>query len=387
MAVRVSWLEKVLKPDSEAIAASFGWLEKFLTPESDRSARRRVDQFAAYRWNGEALTQDPVKDISSTGLYLLTKERWEAGTILTLNLQREGSLELDPARRITTQAKVVRCGPDGAGLTFLWSKDDPESRRWDTLLESLIEQTKPGDMLSLVRMVEAFAFLGRICSEGAEEIGEWVRTRASSHKVLNAVSIALKAGSLLGPGLASNRAKVNPALAVRILETGSSTDEEWLHGFWAGLLITSATPNGRERNLEFVELFSQLTTIPIRVFTVVCTRAAKIVSESGEVSAQPLTCKLEELAATVGARGPQIDRDLEVLCGFQLIERKSANASALLVSNEAYIKPTDLGLELFARCNGHRGSLREFYFQDSESRPAGTKATALVPGVSRHPRT
>jgi len=363
MAVRVSWLEKVLKPDSETIAASFGWLEKFLAPEADRPARRRVDQFAAYRWNGEVLTQDAVRDISSTGLYLLTKERWEVGTILTLNLQREGSLELDPARRITTQAKVVRCGPDGVGLTFLWLKDDPESRRWDTLLESLIDQTKPGDMLSLVRMVEAFAFLGRICSGGAEEIGEWVRTRASSHKVLNAVSIALKAENLLGPGLVSNRVKVNPLIAVRILEVGSSTDEEWLHGFWAGLLITSISPDGRDKtNLKFVELFSQLTSIPIRIFTVVCTRATKILSESGEVSAKPLTCNMEELVATVGSRGPQIERDLEALCGFQLIERRGANASALLMSNEAYITPTGLGLELFARCNGHRGSLREFYF-------------------------
>ena len=143
MGARVSWLEKVLKPDPEKIAASFGWLEKFLTPESDRAERRFVEQFAAYRWNGEALTQEAVRDISSTGLYVLTQERWQPGTILALTMQREGSLELDPARRITTQGKVVRNGTDGVGLTFLWSKDDPESRRWEALLESLIDQTKP----------------------------------------------------------------------------------------------------------------------------------------------------------------------------------------------------------------------------------------------------
>ncbi len=125
MAVRVGWLEKVLKPDTDPIAASFGWLEKFLAPEADRAERRRVDQFAAYRWNGESLSQDSVRDISSTGLYLLTRERWEPGTILTLTLQREGSLDLDPARRITTQAKVVRCGPDGAGSRFSGRKVIP----------------------------------------------------------------------------------------------------------------------------------------------------------------------------------------------------------------------------------------------------------------------
>lgn len=363
MAGRISWLEKVLKPDSDAIAASIGWLEKFVTPEADRAERRFVEQFAAYRWDGSALAQDMVRDISASGFYLLTKERWQPGTILAMTLQREGSLDLDPTRRITTQARVIRCGPDGVGFSFLWSKDDPESRQWESLLESLIEQTKPAEMLNLVRLVEAFAFLGRICSGGAKEIGEWVRTRASSYKVLNAVSIALKADNILGLGIATNRACVNPRIAVRILEVGSGTEEDWLHRYWAGLLITSVSADGRDKkNLEFVELLSQLTSIPLRIFTVVCTKATKVLTESGDVCARPLGCNLEELAATVGARGPQMERELEALSGLQLIERKrAASGPALLASNESYLTPTSLGLELFALCNGHRGALRDFY--------------------------
>src|SRR5262249_36049475 len=125
MGGRVSWLGKVLKPDPNTIAEAFGKLEKFLAPESDRAERRRVEQFAAYRWNGSDLAQDTVRDISSSGLYLLTNERWEPGTVLVLTLQREGPMDPDPARRITTQVKVVRCGTDGVGLSFLWSKEDP----------------------------------------------------------------------------------------------------------------------------------------------------------------------------------------------------------------------------------------------------------------------
>lgn len=372
MTGRVSWLEKVLKPDSTTIAASIGWLEKFLTPDSDRAQRRFVDEFAAYRWNGSDLTQEMVRDISSSGLFLLTKERWQPGTILTLTLQRDGSLELDPTRRITTQAKVVRCGRDGVGLSFLWSKNDPQSRRWENLLESLIEQTKPGDMLCLVRMVEAFAFLGRFCFDEAEEIGDWVRTRASSHRVLNAVSILLKAQSLLNLGPKSEKVRVNPQVAVRILDVGSGTDEEWLHRFWAGLLITSVSKDGRGKaNLEFIELFSQLTSIPLRVFTVVCTRATKVLSESGSVSAQPLACNLDELVATVGSRGSQIERDLDSLSRSQLIERKKSADQALLATTETYLTPTATALQLFALCNGHRGSLRDFYFLDSSPIRAG----------------
>jgi hypothetical protein len=370
MAGRKQWLAKVLKPDSGAITASIGWLEKFLTPEADRSERRTVEQFAAYRWNGSAVAEDMVRDISSSGLFLITEERWEPGTILALTLQRQGELDRDPARRITTQVRVVRPAKDGVGLTFLWTKDDPKSRQWESLLESLIQQTKPGDMVSLARMVESFAFLGRICPDGVDEIGEWVGTRASSHKILNAVSIALKAERMLVKGGLDREFHLDPKIAVRILEVGSGTDEDWLHGLWGGLLITAVSPEGRETNLKLVEILSQLTTIPIRIFTVVCTKA-EVTIHGSEVKAKPLTCNLEKLATIVGARGPQMQREIESLRELRLIEaQKTQNSSALLASQEIQITPTTLGLELFARSNGHRGSLRELYLQESSKAAA-----------------
>jgi hypothetical protein len=347
-----------------------GWLEKFLKPEADRAERRRVEQFAAFRWNGSSVTEELVRDISSSGLYLLTKERWQRGTVLALTLQRRGPLDHDPARRITTQVKVTRVGSEGVGLSFLWSKDDPESQRWESLLESLIGQTKPAEMQSLVKMVEAFAFLGRICAGGAEEIGEWVGTRASSHKVQNAVSILLKAESKLGHGLGSDGGRINPVLALGILEVGSGTDEDWLQGYWAGLLAASVSGNGTDAtNLKFIELLGQLRSIPTRVLTVVCTRAHKVISESGVVSAEPLACDLEEMVATVGSRGSQIEQDLGSLSALQLIEPRTTKGPTLLKSSHTYITPTSLGLQLFALCHGHRGHLRDFYLSGAAEIP------------------
>jgi hypothetical protein len=347
-----------------------GWLEKFLKPEADRAERRRVEQFASYRWSGSSVTEEMVRDISSSGLYLLTQERWQRGAVLTLTLQRKGPLDPDPTRRITTQVKVTRIGSQGVGLSFLWAKDDPESQRWESLLELLIGQTKPAEMQSLVKMVEAFAFLGRICSGGSEEIGEWVGTRASSHKVPNAVSILLKAESLLGHGLASDRARINPVLALAIVEVGSGIDEDWLQRYWAGLFAASVSQNGAETtNLQFIELLGQLRSIPARILTVVCTRANKVLSESGLVSAEPLACDLEELVSTVGSRGAQIEQDMGSLAALQLIEPRAAKGPTLLKSSHTYITPSSLGLQLFALCHGHRGQLRNFYFSNSADVP------------------
>jgi hypothetical protein len=370
MNARVSWLGKVLKPDSETLSASINWLEKFVTPEADRAERRVVEQFAAYRWNGSTLVQGTVRDISSSGLYLITDERWEPGSVIALTLQREGPLDPDPTRRVTTQTKVIRCGPDGVGLSFLWAKDDPQSRQWDSLLECLIQQTRPAHMESLARLVEAFAFLGQICPEGVDEIGDWVRTRASSHKVLSAVSIALKAKLQLDRDRRAVPITVDPQIAVRILEVGSETHEEWLQNFWAGLLITSCNSRDKNDHLELVEIFSQLTTIPIRILTVICTKSTKALLHNGQIAAKRLACNTVELASTVGARGPQLQRDLQSLATLHLIEKSAPMSSALLASSETLVTATPLALKLFALCNGHRGSVPDFYFANAPEEAA-----------------
>jgi len=252
------------------MTASNSWLETFLEPHSEkvdrRSAERQpVDNFSAYRWNGSGLAQEPVKDISSTGLFILTEERWRPGTMLTLTLQRQGPLEMSPERRIEVRAKVVRCGEDGVGLAFVL-KDDPESHQWVSLRESLIERAKPEDMLSLVRLVEAVAFLSRICPGEAEKVRQLVHDRLSNHQLANAVAIALKAESLLAVNPATNTQRASADLVVRIVEDGSCTGEDWLKDFWGGLLATSCAVDARDKSsLMFVEMFSKLATYLCRI--------------------------------------------------------------------------------------------------------------------------
>jgi hypothetical protein len=352
------------------------WLESFLEPEVERAERRSVDQFAAYRWNGTRLVQEAVRDISQTGVYIVTEDRWQPGTMVTLTLQREGPLETNSERRIDVRAKVARCGKDGMGLAFVFGNDDGQTRQWESLSESLIQQAKPEDMLRLVRMAETVSFLSQTCPGGADEIGQLLKGRLSNHKVANAIEIALKAQNLLAAEHATVGLHADPSLVVRILEDGSCTDEGWLKHFWGGLLATSCTTDGKsELSKVLVELFSKLTTFPVRILVVVCTRATKVLAESGLIFAKPLPCKMEELMQTTGSRGAQIERDIERLSELGLIEKRGPGSPALLTSDEIFITPTSLGLQLFACCNGQRGSLREFYALDA----SGTQGRA-------HPR-
>ncbi len=253
-------LENLLKPDSEGA-------------ERRSAGRQPVDQFAAYRWDGSSLKHEAVRDISATGLYILTEERWQPGALVFLTLQREGPLETNREARIEVQAKVIRCGEDGVGLAFILP-DDPDSRQWESLREKLIERAKPEDMWSLVRIAAAVAFLSRICPGGSEKVGQLLGGRLGSHNLANAVSIALNAENLLAFEPVADRMRADPDLVVRILEDGSSADEDWLKHFWGGLLATSCAVDGKsEASRALVELLSHLATSSVRILTAVCARA------------------------------------------------------------------------------------------------------------------
>lgn len=337
------------------------WLEKLLVPDSERADRRPGGSFAAYYWSDGALRQDAVKDISATGVYILTNERWPIGTIVALTLQNAGPLEIVPERRITTRAKVVRSAEDGLGLAFL-PANDPESRQWENLVENVVSHAKLKDMLGLVRTAEAFKFLGHICSGADTDVAIMIRG-LSNHRLASAVDIALKAQDRLTAEALDGELRADPRIVVRILGAGSSAEETWLRDFWAGLFVTSCTANQEDdSSLYFVELFSQLTTIPLRILTVVC-KAVNFHSDLGSGDSQCIACSVEELVSITGARGIQLERDLERLSQLGLVEVDKPGSLSTPESEptEVNITPTRLALELFARCNGHRGEADDLF--------------------------
>ena len=66
----------------------------------------------------------PVKDISLTGAYLRTRERWYIGSVVVLTLEQEGR---SVASSISIPCRVARHGPDGVGVSFLLHRDEDRS--------------------------------------------------------------------------------------------------------------------------------------------------------------------------------------------------------------------------------------------------------------------
>ncbi len=348
-----------------------GWLERLLKG-SKRAKRQSPEQFAVYRWSNFALKQEPVRDISSTGVFIVTEQRWPLDTPISIVLQREGPLEMHPDHRITMHAKVVRHGEDGVGLAFI-VPTDPEALKWESLEKSIIELTAPKEMTGLVKTIQAVGFLSRICPHGVDQISHLIRSRLSNNKVTSAVGIALHAENVLSSSLANERTVANPRLTVRVLEEGSRAEEAHLQHLWGGLLIASCSEDGRdESNRSFVEQFAQLSTVSGRILELVCTRSTKFLAEDGSIAAQPLACDIEEVRVSTGSRGIQIEHDFGRLTGLGLLVKRSPGALALLPSDETYLTVTGRGLELFARCNGHQGPPQTFYKLKAPAAPGST---------------
>jgi hypothetical protein len=100
------------------------WLNADGSPHERRRASRRYSPgLEAFYWNGGAPQGHVVGDISATGFYLFTEDRWIPQTMLQMTLQRTGANgNGEPHKEsISVLAKVVRCGDDGVAHEFVVS--------------------------------------------------------------------------------------------------------------------------------------------------------------------------------------------------------------------------------------------------------------------------
>ncbi len=128
------------------------WLERWWSPDPRKAPRTPAPGLAAYYWNGSAPAAHGIRDISSSGLYVVTEERWYPGTLVLMTLQRTDCGERVAERTIAVQSRAVRWGPDGVGLQFILP-DEKDRRGKATMLDAagrkdfdhFLEQLKKGN--------------------------------------------------------------------------------------------------------------------------------------------------------------------------------------------------------------------------------------------------
>jgi hypothetical protein len=110
-------------------SSPMNWLRLLLPPEPPpdkvptdkrKFPREILPGVAAYFFNGGPPSPSSVRDISMSGMFVVTSERWYLGTIIRFTLT-DGRVQ-PPEQYVTINAEAVRWGDDGVGLRFLFQK-------------------------------------------------------------------------------------------------------------------------------------------------------------------------------------------------------------------------------------------------------------------------
>jgi hypothetical protein len=97
----------------------------WLFPRPEDADRRQGKRFpatnlVAYYWTGGAPQAYKLAEVSQSGLYLFTEERWLPGTRIVMTLQKKGGpSETEEISRV--ESEVVRWGEDGVAFRFVES--------------------------------------------------------------------------------------------------------------------------------------------------------------------------------------------------------------------------------------------------------------------------
>jgi hypothetical protein len=104
------------------------WFEKLMSQQQQRAPRHIEPRLVGFYWDGAVPKPRYIRDVSSTGFYLLTEERWYPGTLITMTLQRTEKANDGSKRSIAVQARVIRRGEDGVAVAFVFPQAEDARR-------------------------------------------------------------------------------------------------------------------------------------------------------------------------------------------------------------------------------------------------------------------
>jgi hypothetical protein len=204
------------------------------------------------------------------------------------------------------------------------------------------------------------AVLSRICLPAAEEFGLAWRDRVANWRASHALEIAKKAQEMLGDRAGNSHA--HPRLVIKIIDDGSWSDDKTIQSMWAGLLSSSCTTDGRdESNLMFISLLGQLTSTEVRLLNFACQHASVSLSPAGLLVASGISFGVDTLTSITHLTDfHRMDREIDHLRSLGLLGFH-AGFENIAQQKIADLTPSAIGLHLYARSQGHSGSVEGFY--------------------------
>lgn len=135
------------------LAKPKSWLQRLLFPDPARprkADREALPGLEAYFWNGGVPQPCAIQDISSTGMYVLTEERWYPGTLIQMTVKKSSTEAKGVEASISLLARANRWGNNGVGLSFV-VRNGRKSRDADAEQEGAVEAEALNRFLKRIR--------------------------------------------------------------------------------------------------------------------------------------------------------------------------------------------------------------------------------------------
>jgi hypothetical protein len=120
----------LVTPEPRSIKPRRNWLDRWFSSDpadKRKSPRNPAPGLFAFFWTGGPPLAHSIRDISATGLYVVSDERWYPGTLVRMTLATAESGEQSENSSVTVLARAVRYGNDGVGLEFVPPRSLDES--------------------------------------------------------------------------------------------------------------------------------------------------------------------------------------------------------------------------------------------------------------------
>lgn len=327
-------------------------LQRFGEPEHRRAERWPATGLSAFYGIDTATKPARIKDVSISGVYLLTEARFTADQAVALILR----LDKEPAEnsdlRISLRTRAAWQGTDGVGLEFVL----PAGMNPDlcgALLHEIVSHPDRDEAAEVFRNLRTILFLYRVCGSDAEEAILLLDGHLDPGRTATLFKIAFGAENLLAEKPDLDRMRAHPKLVTNILREGSWASDEMTLKLWAGLLASSCTlDTPDDDNQIIVDLLVHITHTEAMILLYACERALRSNKGAADSDSAPVVVSAQEMVQITGVYDPGRNAtDLAYLFNLGLIKNLFDFTSYREIESFD-ITPSRLGLELYRHCHG-----------------------------------
>jgi hypothetical protein len=325
-------------------------LHKLGYPEQPRADRLPAAARLAAHCDTELNHIDAgVKDISSTGLYLVTEKRFATGEVVHLTLHAQGSGENHSELEIAVDARVARLGQDGVGLSFVLPAG-LDTNLWSVLVRNSVFLTEASEITQMFRTLRTILFLCRLCQSGAEEAILLLGGQLDPTRTECVFEIALGAEKLLSTDRNADKMRADPKLVAHMMREGSWAHSVQQKQLWIGLFANSCKPEGwDDSNMVFADMLVNITPAQATIFIEGCNRALRSMNETDTAPPRRIVQSPHEMIELTHMYDlTRVATDVAYLYNLGVID-KLFDFTSYVETENFDITPSSVGIDLFRR--------------------------------------